>query len=208
MCFDADARPPIPPIRGGAHDARSLTLTSQDGTEVVAITARADAPSGAGIVVIPDVRGLHPYYEELVLRFAEAGVEAVGVDLYGRTAPSPRRGDGFEYEPHVLQLAEESVNADVATAVEHLRSAEGGAPSRVYSIGFCLGGRISLLQAAAGLDLDGVIALYGWPAGPHRSGLPAPADEAARFACPVLSLYGGADAWVEILSFMDVATTG
>jgi carboxymethylenebutenolidase len=35
--------------------------------------------------------------------------------------------------------------------------------------------------------------MYGWPVGPHRSGLAAPADEAPRFGCPVLSLYGGAD---------------
>jgi carboxymethylenebutenolidase len=196
MCFDQDARPPLPPIRGGALDARSLSLTSRDGTQVLAYAARAETPSGAGIVVIPDVRGLHPYYEELVLRLAEAGVDAVALDLYGRTAPSARRGDGFEHEPHVLQLRTESVNEDVATAVEHLRSADEGAPERLYSIGFCLGGRISLLQAAAGLGLDGVIALYGWPVGPHRSTLPAPADEAPRFACPVLSLYGGADAGI------------
>jgi carboxymethylenebutenolidase len=196
MCFEADARPPIPPIRGGALDARNLTLTSRDGTSIPAYAARADAPSGAGIVVIPDVRGLHPYYEELVLRFAEAGVHAVGVDLYGRTAPSSQRGDGFEYEPHVTQLTAEGVTDDVAAGVEHLRSADGGAPARVYTIGFCLGGRISLLQAAAGLDLDGVIGIYGWPVGPHRSGLPAPADEAQHFACPVLAVYGGADAGI------------
>ena len=35
--------------------------------------------------------------------------------------------------------------------------------------------------------------LYGWPAGPHRTGLPAPADEASGFRCPVLAIYGGAD---------------
>jgi carboxymethylenebutenolidase len=196
MCFDHDARPPLPPIRGGALDARSLTLTSRDRTQVRAYAARAETPSGAGIVVIPDVRGLHPYYEELVLRFAEAGVEAVAVDLYGRTASSPQRGEGFEHEPHVLQLKAATVNEDVAAAVEYLRSAHGGAPERLYTLGFCLGGRVSLLQAAAGLGLDGVVALYGWPVGPHRSTLPAPADEAPRFSCPVLSIYGGADAGI------------
>jgi carboxymethylenebutenolidase len=196
MCFDDSARPPLPPIRGGALDARSLTLTSRDGTAVAAHAARADSPSGAGIVVIPDVRGLHPYYEELALRFAEAGVDAVAIDLYGRTAPTPRRSDAFEHEPHVLQLKAAAVNADVAAAVEYLRSAAGGAPDHMFTIGFCLGGRISLLQAAAGLGLDGVIALYGWPVGPHRSTIPAPADEAPRFACRVLSIYGGADAGI------------
>lgn len=196
MCFDADSRPPLPPIRGGAVDAASITLASRDGTPILAHTARAEQPSGAGIVIIPDVRGLHPYYEELTLRFAEAGVHAVAVDLFGRTAPSPQRGDGFEHERHVMQLTTRGVMDDVAAAVEHLRSAGGGAPDRLYSTGFCLGGRISFLQATAGLGLTGVIGLYGWPVGPHRTGLPSPADEAPRFACPVLAIYGGADAGI------------
>jgi carboxymethylenebutenolidase len=193
MCFDTDARPPLPPIRGGAIDARSLSLTSRDGTTVAAYAARAETRSKAGIVVIPDVRGLHPYYEELALRFAEAGVHAVSVDLFGRTAHSRRRGEGFEHEPHVMALTAQGVMDDVAAAIGYLRSADGGAPERSYTTGFCLGGRISFLQAAAGLGLDGVIGLYGWPAGPHRTGLPSPAEEAARFECPVLAIYGGAD---------------
>jgi carboxymethylenebutenolidase len=196
MCFSADARPPLPPIRGGALDARDLTLTSRDGTEFAAYAARAEQPSGAGIVIVPDVRGLHPYYEELTLRFAEAGVDAIAFDYYARTAGGGKRADGFDPQPHVTALDPDRVNDDVAAAVDHLRSPEGGAPARPFSIGFCLGGRISLLQAAAGLELDGVIGFYPWPAGEHRSGLPAPADEAPRFGCGVLAIYGGADAGI------------
>lgn len=195
MCFDDDARPPLPPIRGGAVDGAALTLTSRDGTRIRAYAARAGDPSGAGIIVIPDVRGLHPYYEELVLRFAEAGVDAVAADLYARTAESDVRGEGFEHEPHVLQLQRASIDDDVAAAATHLR-ADAGRVARLYSVGFCLGGRVSLLQAASGLGLSGVIGLYPWPTGAHRSGLPAPADEASRFECPVLTLYGGADAGI------------
>jgi carboxymethylenebutenolidase len=196
MCFDADARPPLPPIRGGALDARDLTLEGRDGARVAAYAARADAPSGAGIVVIPDVRGLHPYYEELVRRFAEAGVHAVAIDLYSRTAGTSKRGADFEYEPHVKQLEGDALGADVAAAAAFLRSPDGGAPERLYTIGFCIGGRVSLLQAASGIGVAGVIGCYPWPVGPHRSGLPAPADEAPRFGCPVLTIYGGADAGI------------
>jgi carboxymethylenebutenolidase len=38
-----------------------------------------------------------------------------------------------------------------------------------------------------------VIGFYGWPVGGHRTGLPAPVDEAARFTCPVLAIWAGAD---------------
>ena len=196
MCFDTDSRPPLPPIRGGAHDARLVELASRDGTRFAAYAARADTPSGAGIAIIPDVRGLHPYYEELALRFAEAGVDAVSVDLYARTAGTGPRPEGFEYESHVRQLDPGAVNDDVAAAIEFLRSSDGGEAARLFSVGFCLGGRVSLLQAASGLGLAGVIGFYPWPVGEHRSGLPAPADEAPRFACPVLALYGGADAGI------------
>ena len=195
MCFDTDARPPLPPIRGGALDARDLTLISRDGTRFAAHAARAEQPSGAGILILPDVRGLAPYYEELALRFAEAGVHAAAIDYYARTAGPEKRAEGFEYEPHVQQLDPDGVTHDVAAAVDFLRSPEGGSPERVYTVGFCLGGRMSLL-AAAGNDLNGAIGFYPWPTGPHRSNLPAPADLASQFTCPVLVLYGGGDAGI------------
>lgn len=193
MCYDHDARPPLPPIRGGAVDARELTLTAADGTRVAAYAARAAGEDRPGMVVLPDVRGLAPFYEELALRLAEAGLNAVAIDYFSRTAGTGRRGEGFDHEPHVLQLRLETLNMDVAAAVDFLRSPDGGGSSRLFTVGFCVGGRISFLQAAAGLGLSGVIGFYGWPVGPHRTGLPAPADLADRFSCPVLALYGGAD---------------
>lgn len=189
MCFDDDARPPLPPIRGAALDARDLTLTSRDGTSIRAYAALAAQPTGSGMLIVPDVRGLHPYYEELALRFAEAGINAIAVDLFGRTAGDEPRGADFNHEPHVMRLDPDQVNDDVAAAAAWLRDhAES-----LFSIGFCLGGRISLLQASTGLGLAGVIGLYPWPVGPHRSGIAAPADLAPSFACPVLALFGGAD---------------
>ena len=193
MCFSANDRPPLPPIRGSALDSRDLILTSSDGTEVAASAARAEQPSGAGIVIIPDVRGLHPYYEDLALRFAEAGVHAVAFDLYSRSAGTGKRGDDFDPMAHMRELSADGLAADVAAAAAFLRSPDGGEPERLYTVGFCVGGRISFLQAASGLGLDGVIGFYGPPLGEHRSGLPAPADEAPRFSCPVLGLFGGAD---------------
>jgi len=139
------------------------------------------------------VRGLHPFFEELAMRFAEAGVHAVAIDYFARTAGTPDRGEGFDYQSHVGQTRPETLLADVAAGADYLRSEEGGAAERVYTIGFCFGGRISFLQATSGLGLAGVIGFYGWPTGAHRTGLPAPADLADGFSCPVLSIWGGAD---------------
>lgn len=193
MCYDDEARPPLPPIRGAALDAGGLTLTSADGTPVAAYSARAATPSGAGMIVLPDVRGLHPFFEELALRFAEAGVDAIAIDYFARTAGTGPRGGDFDHQSHVALTRYETLNADVAAAADYLRSPQGGAVERVYTIGFCFGGRLSFLQAASGIDAAGVIGFYGWPVGTNRAGLPAPADEAPGFACPVLAIWGGAD---------------
>jgi carboxymethylenebutenolidase len=193
MCYDADARPPLPPIRGAALDAGEVTLTASDGVEVAAYAARAAAPSGAGIVILPDVRGLHPFFEELALRFAEAGVDAVAIDYFSRTAGTGRRDAGFDYASHVPLTRHESLNADIAAAAAYLRSTEGGAVERLYTVGFCFGGRLSYLQAESGIHAAGVIGFYGPPVGPNMAGLPAPADEAPRFSSAVLAIWGGAD---------------
>jgi carboxymethylenebutenolidase len=193
VCYDADARPPLPPVRGAAGDASEITLTAADGMRVAAYHARAAQPGGPGIVILPDVRGLHPFFEELALRFAEAGVHAVAIDYFSRTAGTGRRDEGFDYQAHVAQTQPETLNADIAAATSFLRSEEGGRAERLFTVGFCFGGRVSYLQAAAGLGLAGVIGFYGQPLGAHPNGLPAPADVAAQFSCPVLAIWGGAD---------------
>ena len=193
MCYDTDARPPLPPIRGSALDEADLILTSADGTPFRARGARAEHAGGAGIVILPDVRGLHPFYEELALRFAEAGAQAVAVDYFSRTAAAAPRDPDFDYAPHIGQVRYETLNQDVAAGAAHLRTEEGGGAERVYSIGFCFGGRLSFLQAADGEGFAGVIGFYGPPTGPGRGSVPAPVDEASRFTCKVLAIWGGAD---------------
>lgn len=207
MCFDADSRPPIAPIAGGALDTARITLTATDGTPFTAFRARAAAPSGAGILVLPDVRGLHAYYEELATRFAEHGVDALAIDYFGRTAGLAPRPADFEYSPHVALTTWPTLSDDIRTGVSHLRSEEGGAPRAIFATGFCMGGRLSSLAATLGLGFAGVIPFYGWPVGPSRNGTPAPADVADRIESPVLSIYGGADTGIsqDVVDAFDAA---
>lgn len=194
MCVENDSRPPIPPIAGGSTDARDLRLTASDGTKLMAYAARATSPTGAGMVVIPDVRGLHPYYKELAVRFAEVGVDAVAIDFFARTAPSDDRSDSFDFMSQVPLTKPETLQADIAAGAEYVRSKDGGAVRSLFSVGFCFGGALSYLQAASGLGYAGVIGFYGWPLGLSRwPDRPRPIDTVSRYACPVLSIYGGAD---------------
>ena len=193
MCFDLDSRPPIAPIAGGAIDHADARVTAADGATFRALVARASAPTGAGMIVLPDVRGLHRYYEELALRFAEAGVDAIAIDYFGRTAPDDDRGEAFPFMDHVAQTRYATLTADVAAAAATLRAETGGRVTRLHTVGFCFGGRLSFDAATMGQGLAGVIGFYGWPVGAARSDVPAPADVADRMAGRVLGLFGGAD---------------
>ena len=163
MCYDDHARPPLPPVSGAAADQGDITLSASDGTELMAYFARASKPTGAGMVVMPDVRGLHHFFKELAQRFAEAGVDSVAIDYFARTAETEDRSDTFDYMPHVQQTTAEGIAADVGAAMEYLRSKDGGAARSLFTVGFCFGGSASWNQSALHPDLSGCIGFYGRP---------------------------------------------
>src|SRR2546430_4012777 len=137
MCYGDDARPPLPPISGAASDQGDIILTSSDGVRNAAYFARAAKPTGAGMVVLPDVRGLHQFYKELAQRFAEAGIDSVAIDYFARTAGMGDRSESFDYMPHVQQTTAESIAAAPAAAMGHLRQKGGRGGKTVFTGGFC-----------------------------------------------------------------------
>jgi carboxymethylenebutenolidase len=161
MCYGDDARPPAPPAPGEVGDHGDLVLTSADGTQFAAYYAHPAAASSRAIVVLPDVRGLHSYYKELAQRFAEAGLHAVAIDYFGRTAGLTARDEDFPFREHVEQAQPEQVSADAGAGIAWLREQPG--VSSVFSVGFCWGGSNSWAQSAAGHDLAGCIGFYGIP---------------------------------------------
>ena len=127
MCFELDSVPPIPPISGGAPvRSEDVVLETADGTRLAGFFAQPDDGARVGIVVLPDVRGLYGFYEQLALRFAERGYAAIAFDYFGRTAGVAKRDDEFPYMDHVAQTTPETIAQDVRAAVEHLRSPAGG----------------------------------------------------------------------------------
>ena len=187
MCHDHDARPPAPPRSGEVGARESLTLTAADGTAFTAASAEPAARPRAGVVVLPDIRGLHPYYVALAGRFAEAGLAAVAVDWFGRTAGPAEggvRGDDFAWSEHIPRTTDDGVDADVSAAVAHLR-ARHGEDLPVVTVGFCFGGGHSWRLAGSDVDVAGCAGFYGIPGRVGEA-----ADRARR---PVLMLVAGAD---------------
>jgi carboxymethylenebutenolidase len=186
MCYSDDARPPLPPVRGGSIAAQGdLRLHAADGNTLMAYGARAERPTGTGIVILPDIRGLHSFYKELAGRFAEAGYDAVAIDYFGRTAETDNRDEGFEWRPHIDQTTPAGVAADTAAGIAYLKSEAGGGVSRVFTVGFCFGGGYSWRQSADQPDLTGAIGFYGVPARIR--------SEIGRMQAPLLILVAGDD---------------
>ncbi len=183
MCYGDEARPPAPPVRGEIGDHGELVLTSADGTRFAAYHASPIAATARAIVVMPDVRGLHQFYKDLTLRFAEAGFHAVAIDYFGRTAGLGSRDEQFAHREHIEQTRPETIAADVAAAASWLRDKPGVGP--VFTVGFCFGGSHSWGQSAAGHGLAGCMGFYGIP-DRVRSQVP-------RMTAPLLLLAAGAD---------------
>jgi carboxymethylenebutenolidase len=205
MCFDLDSEPPIRRISGAAVSHDDLVLESEDGNRFAAFRAlpgsidveKVDARAGdrgaggaagpdgdlaTGVVILPDVRGLYRFYEELALRFAERGHAAIAFDYFGRSAGVGKRPDDWDYMPLVQQLTQEQVQADVGACVRDLRAL---GCSAIFTVGFCFGGSGSWAAAAWGHGLAGAVGFYGRPS--------RMIDLVPRLDAPILALQGGAD---------------
>lgn len=152
--------------------------------------ALADRDRAPGVVILTDVRGLHPYYELLADELARAGAHALAVDPYARTAGAAYRDDRFDYAPHAKATTAAGFAADVRAAAARLHGA-GAAP--IFVLGFCQGGRAAFMQASQP-GIAGVVGFYGSPVSAEPGGRP-PVEEAQaeQIRARVLGLFGGAD---------------
>ena len=192
MCYDLDSSPPMLAGPGSVATSGHLAIESGDGTRFSAFQARPDGAAAAAVLVLPDVRGLVPYYVDLTCRLAEHGFDALAIDYFGRTAPPAEdRPADFEYHPHVDATTFAQLGGDVRAAAGRLRTDSADPDRPLFAIGFCFGGRLSFLSATLELGLAGAIGLHSG-LGP-RNDLPAPADRASQMEGSVLGLFGGAD---------------
>jgi carboxymethylenebutenolidase len=180
----------------------TLTLTAADGNAFSAAYAAPAGSAGAGVVILPDVRGLHPYYVALAERFAEAGLPAVAVDWFGRTAgpcdATGTRAADFDWQQHIPRTTPKGIDADLAAAIDYLRN-RTRPDLPVVTVGFCFGGSHSWRQAGGQLDVAGCAGFYGRPA--------VVGDAARRATRPVVMLIAGADAATPVEEQLRLAET-
>jgi carboxymethylenebutenolidase len=191
MCFDDDARPPIPLSDNSGARGEDVSLTAADGNRFNAYLASPEGAADAQVLILPDVRGLHTFYRELALRFADIGIRALVIDYFGRTAADEPRDDSFEYMAHVQQMTRETFAADLDAALEHLRSGDG-VELATFTLGFCMGGSLSFWAGTHDRDLAGVVGFYAGLLRHFGAVMPA-AEYATAIKVPLLGLFGGAD---------------
>jgi carboxymethylenebutenolidase len=150
-------------------------------------------PSGTGpfpaVVVIQHQGGVDDFMEEMTRRVASAGYAAVAPDLYHRDSPDCK-DDGPTRRARLLDV---NVIKDVNATVDFLISHRSVEAERLGIIGFCMGGRVSYLMAAANPHFKAAVAYYGGNIMvPWGEGL-APFDRTAEIHCPLLGLFGEDD---------------
>ena len=193
MCYDDNAIPPTPPGAGETALGEDIILTDAAQNRFAAYVAHPASPKNAQVLIYPDVRGLHRFYKELVLRFAEVGITAMAIDYFGRTAGVDSRDESFDFMPHVQQIRLASFFSDVSAALAHLRSGEGALRS-TFTIGFCMGGTLSFLTGTRReFDLAGVIGFYSGMSRHFEGARGTLLEEARHIVFPALGLFGGAD---------------
>src|SRR5664280_346493 len=116
MCFTGDQHPPPPPVSSEVGRHGPLVLTAGDGNRLSAFEAVPVTPRGASLVLLPDIRGMHAFYTDLALCFAQAGIDTVALDPYGRSAGSTARDDDFDYMAHAGRLTPQGLLADAQAA--------------------------------------------------------------------------------------------
>jgi carboxymethylenebutenolidase len=176
-----------------------VKVKTKDGKEMDAYRAMPATGQGFGtIVVVPEIWGVHAHIADVCRRFAKAGYYAIASELYFRQGdPKVIPDTQALIRDIVAKVPDEQVMNDLDSSVAFAKS-EGKADTAKLGItGFCWGGRIVWLYAAANPGLKAGVAWYGRVVGESTALTPKhPVDIAKDLKAPVLGLYGGADSGI------------
>ncbi len=180
--------------------AEELTFSGSDGTAINGYLASpAAAERCAGMIVIHEAMGLNEHIRDICNRLAQLGYSALGVDLYTREGGPPPAGDLEAMMKQLFAMSDGTVRGDLEGAADHLRGLSQ-ASGRVGCIGFCMGGRYTLLMAVSSDRLDAAVDCWGGfidRATPDEHSTPErptpPLELAGQLRCPLLAAVGAED---------------
>src|ERR1044072_5024749 len=142
-----------------------------------------------GVVVIQHQYGVDKFMEEMTERFDRGGFFAVGPDLYYRDGQD-WRDDGPTRRG---RARDENIVKDINATMAFLRSNKTVDSGRVAILGFCMGGRVAYLMAAASKDFKAAITWYGGSCFRQWGDGPTPFERTAQINCPIQGHFGATD---------------
>jgi carboxymethylenebutenolidase len=167
------------------------------GEAMPALHVRPEAGQGGAVLLVADVYGPSPFYEDLAARLGTAGFHALLPDYFFREGVLPERTRELAMR-RAGELDQRRTLEDLGAALEWLGAQPGAEGPRRGTIGFCMGGTLVLDLAARHQNLA-TVCFYGFPAGsaaPRPKGPPAPLEETERMTGPILGFWGDQDAGV------------
>ncbi len=138
------------------------------------------------LVVIQHQYGVDKFMEEMTERFAGEGFFAVCPDLYHRDGPDCK-DDGPTRRGRARDL---NIIKDINATVATLKSNKIVDSRRVAILGFCMGGRVAYLMAAASTDFKAAITWYGGSCFRRWGEGPTPFERTAQISCPIQGHFG------------------
>jgi carboxymethylenebutenolidase len=151
------------------------------------------------MVVIHEAGGLREHIRDVCARIAQLGYVAIGVDMYTREGGPPPPGDMEALFARLFSMSDANALGDLEGAADLLRARED-CTGRVGCIGFCMGGRFTLLFACGSDRLDAAVDCWGGfidRATPDEVTTPLrptpPLELAEQLHCPLLAAVGAED---------------
>jgi carboxymethylenebutenolidase len=177
-----------------------LTYAGAHGGDVKAYLAR---PLASGehpaMIVIHTAGGLGDHIRDVVNRFANLGYVSLGPDLYTREGGPPPTDDWPAIMERLFSMPDARVIGDLEAAAD-LLLARDDAAGQLGCIGFCMGGRYTLLFAESSDRLDAAVDCWGGfidAATPDERSTPErphpPLELVPRLRCPLFAAIGAED---------------
>lgn len=164
--------------------AGQMVEFTSNGGNAAGYLATPETGKGPGLVVLQEWWGLVPHIKDICDRFAAEGFVALAPDLYhGKTTKSPDEAGKL-----MMALRIDEAQKDLRGAINYLLNHESVSGTTVGTVGFCMGGALSLYAATRNRQVGACVVFYG--------GHPNVKPDLAALQAPVLGLYAGRDGFV------------
>ncbi len=146
------------------------------------------APRRVGILVAQHGPGVDGFIQDAVNRLFRQGYVAAAPELFHRQPAEIKEGT-----TRVGMLKDDEIIADMNATLAHLKGLKEVAVGPIGIVGFCMGGRVSYLMAAANAEIKACTVFYGGNILKQWGSLPSPFDRAKDINCPVIGFFGNED---------------